>query len=265
VLVARLDPLRAIYHPWLSEVRPVRLRIGPLRAMDILTDAELGPLPTPELGELPQVPARLARCGRVIGVGSSADTAVLDATLGALRAQLPAGTAVGIGHIQALGYALRMMVRHGAEGEPVPEREWASDPTARLWWKALTLRFAVPVTLAVRRIAPRVVRAEIQSSQGLLAWAVETTAADAVAFAALAAAGRVQAGATGVAHLNAAIPASLMDSHPQRDWRWPIEAAENEPALQADLAALAGVNPRRVSLDATLESTGVVAFEVGDR
>jgi hypothetical protein len=254
VLVARRNPLRATYHPWFSST-PVT--VDPIAAMDILTDAELGPLPMPVPADLPQVPARLARCGDVVGVGATADAALLDATTGALATP---GSAVGIGETQALGSALRAMVRD-MPGTDVSAAEWAGDPEARRWWKALTVRFGVPATIDVRRLAPGVVRAVIRSSQGLLAWAVEATAADAVAFAALAATGHVQSGAAdGVRHLNAALAASLVDD---REWRWPARAAKNEPELQGDLVALAGREPERVP--AVFDAAGVVAYAVESR
>ena len=252
VLVARLNPVRATYHPWRSGAT------DPITAMDVLTDAELGPLPKPVVADLPQVPARLARCGDVIGVGATADAALLDATVGALQTS---SMVVGIGATQALGSALRLMVldRPGAE---VPAAEWIDEPAAQRWWKALTVRFGVSATIDVRRLAPGVVRAVIES-QGLLAWAVEATAADAVAFAALAATGHVQAGgANVVCHLNAAIPASLVDDERAGEWRWPVVAAKNEPALQAALAALAGRQPERAPLAAVFDAAGMVAYAV---
>lgn len=251
VLVARLDPVRAGYHPWLSGIA------DPWQVLDALVDPELGPVETPVAGALPQVPANVAVSGEVLGVGTTAEAARLDAAMAALRADLPAGTVVGIDRSHALGSALRLAVSR-LDGEPVPEREWACDPTARRWWKALTLRFAVPATVSVLRLAPGVVRAEIWADQ-LLAWAVEATAADAVAFAALAATGCVQAGGKGLAHLNGAAPVQVADEQPAwigPEWLWPAGVRDREEALQASLAALPGVRVSEVPM------RGVVAFAV---
>ncbi|MEU0883443.1 hypothetical protein ABZ345_32955 [Lentzea sp. NPDC005914] len=192
VLVARSTPLRATYHPLLTGPA------DPRQTLDALTDPELGLVDTPAFGALPQIPAKLALCGDALGIGTTADAARLDAALNALKSD-------GIDELHANGTALRRAVRP-LVGTPVPDHEWTSDPTARRWWKALTERFAVPAGLELQQLAPGAYKAEIHHGRQLLAWAVEATAADAVAFAALAATGHAQAGRDGTAHLNGAAP-----------------------------------------------------------
>lgn len=242
VLVARLDPLRATYHPWLSESRPVT-PADPLQALDMLLDPELGPVPAPETGSLPQVPANITVCGDVLGVGPTVDAARLDAAVRAV------GVPAGIDPTHALGAALRAAVRQRVSGlakTDVPEADWAGDATARRWWKALTLRFGIPAKVDVARLAEQVVYAEIRSGERLLAWAVEAEPADAVAFAALAATGIEQARQTGViveeaGHLSGAAPPPAAPSGVSwvnRDWYWPADVRGREEQLQADLLKL---------------------------
>jgi hypothetical protein len=190
VLVARVDPLHAEYHPWLSEVRP-REPSGSL--LEVLGDRELGPVATPLPGELPQLPVKLAASGDVVGFGTTEHAARLDALLRAARGLAPDGVVVGADRVHALGLALRTAVRR-LGGTAVAEQEWSADPTARRWWKAVTLRFALPAAVEVTRLGPHVVRAVVRVAGEELSWAVEADPADAVAFAALAAAGLAQAG-----------------------------------------------------------------------
>ena len=235
VLVARLDPLEATYHPWLSASRP--------RQPDLATivDPELGPVATPETGSLPQIPAKIAICEGHLGVGTTLEAARLDATVRALN--------TGIDDTHAHGIILRDTVRHQLPDFPfaeVAEAEWASDPTARRWWKALTLRFGVSASLVVTRLAEHAVHAEIRSEDRVLAWAIEALAADAVAFAALAATGVQQAREAGLAiaeepcHLNGAAPLSKAPdvSWVTRDWHWPADVRGREDLLQAALSSL---------------------------
>ncbi|HEX8868796.1 MAG TPA: hypothetical protein VF821_24260, partial [Lentzea sp.] len=144
------------------------------------------------------VPAKLALSGDSLGIGTTADDARLNAALNALKVD-------GIDLLHATGTMLRQAaLRH--TGEPVHDHEWAADPAARRWWKALTERFAVPAVVYVERLAKDAYKAEIRDSHHLLAWAVEATPAEAVALAALAATGHAQAGRDGTAHLNRAAP-----------------------------------------------------------
>jgi hypothetical protein len=235
VLVARLDPLEATYHPWLSAGRPRR------PDLDTITDHELGPVATPETGSLPQIPAKIAICEGHLGIGTTIEAARLDATVRALD--------TGLDDTHAHGIILRDTVRHQLPDFPateVPESEWASDPTARRWWKALTLRFGVSASLVVSRLAEHAVHAEIRSGEQVLAWAIEADAADAVAFAALAATGVRQAREAGLAiaeepcHLNGAAPLAKSPdvSWMTRDWHWPADVRAREDDLQAALSTL---------------------------
>ncbi|RKR91993.1 hypothetical protein BDK92_6424 [Micromonospora pisi] len=232
VLVARMDPLRASYHPWLGDAgaAPTGVRdrarrepadAGPaaalpaaalpaaavdlavaLRRLDVLCDPELGLLPPPEPADLPQVPAALAIADKVLGIGATADAARLDAGLRAAERLAGDGWVVGVDARHAAGVALRRAVhaaRNSLPGADVPESSWADSPAARRWWKALTLRFGIDARVRVRRLAPTAMHAEIIAGGTVLAWAVEATAADAVGLAALAATGVAQARAAGVA------------------------------------------------------------------
>ncbi|WBB98447.1 hypothetical protein O7543_11510 [Solwaraspora sp. WMMA2080] len=282
VLVARLDPVRATYHPWLPAARvplpgaPSDIDAVGLR-LEALSDPELGVLPPAVPGDLPQLPAMLALAGPALGVAATADAARVDATLryaetvlgiGAPRgdgdardadAEDGAGSAVrwaetaaiGVDVRHASGAALRRLVhavRSRLDTDPVPEAEWAGEPAARRWWKALTLRFAVPARVVARRLPAGAVHAEIVTDAGPLAWAVEATAADAVAMAALAATGVAQARAAGVEV--PAGPASLTGTAPtwrpadqhlapwtDDSWYWPAGVIDNEERLQAALRA----------------------------
>ncbi|KOX20425.1 hypothetical protein ADK67_29235 [Saccharothrix sp. NRRL B-16348] len=282
VLVARVDPLHAEYHPWLSAVRP---REPGGAVLEVLGDRELGPVPTPLPGELPQLPVKLAAAGDVVGFGATEHAARLDALLRAARALAPDGVVLGADRVHALGLALRTAVRP-LHGTPVAEDEWAADPTARRWWKAVTLRFALPAEVEVTRLGPRVVRAVVRAGGEELSWAVESEPADAVAFAAMAAAGRTQAetaaraaGADGKAQAGAdagaapAQPVVLCGAAPfpepdgaaapwtTRDWHWPYGLRDGEEAFQDDLRALAA-DVKPVHLGPVLEAAGVVAFAV---
>lgn len=235
VLVARLDPLEATYHPWLSASRPRQ------PDLNTIVDPELGPVATPETGSLPQLPAKIAICEGHLGIGTTLDAARLDATVRALN--------TGIDDTHAHGIILRDTVRHQLPDFPtteVPQEQWSGDPTARRWWKALTLRFGVSASLVVTRLADHAVHAEIRSGEQVLAWAIEAEAADAVAFAALAATGVRQAREAGLAiaeepcHLNGAAPLAKPPdvSWVTRDWHWPADVRAREDALQAALSTL---------------------------
>ncbi|MDX8051643.1 hypothetical protein SK571_19820 [Lentzea sp. BCCO 10_0798] len=253
VLVAHADPLTATYHPLLQGPPPP----DPWRALEALTDHELGPVDTPVFGSLPQVPANLATSGDALGIGTTADSARLDAALNALKTD----GVIGIDETHARGAALRLAARHH-RGEPADAHEWTSDPTAHRWWKALTARFGVPAVVRAERLAPGVHKAEISNGQRVLAWAVEATAADAVAFAALAATGYAQAGRAGTAHLNGAAPLKPAD-HPgwvTRQWHWPADVRDREERLQQAIAMLPGVRIRPLQLDPELRAAGLKAY-----
>lgn len=237
VLVARLDPFRATYHPWLSPARTA-LPTDPLRALEVLVDDELGPVPEPSVN-LPQVPANLAVCGTSLGIGTTADAARLDAVVREL------GEAID--QTQSHGNTLRTAARRRRlEGTILSEEDWRGDPTARRWWKALTLRFGVPAVIEVTRLAEHVVYAEVRADDQVLSWAIEALPADAVAFAALAATGVEQARQAGVDvpdgpfHLNGAAPVPELPGTDwvTRDWHWPADVRDRELALQAELMRL---------------------------
>ncbi|RDI26476.1 hypothetical protein DFR72_107117 [Lentzea flaviverrucosa] len=252
-LVAHADPLSATYHPLLQGAPPS----DPWRALEALTDHELGPVDTPVFGPLPQVPANLATSGDALGIGTTADSARLNAALNALKSD----GVIGIDETHARGAALRLAARHH-RGEPADAHEWTSDPTAHRWWKALTSRFGIPAVVRTERLAPGIHKAEISNGQRVLAWAVEATAADAVAFAALAATGYAQAGRTGTAHLNGAAPLKPAD-HPDwvtRQWHWPADVRDREERLQQAIAMLPGVRIRALRLDPELRAAGLRAY-----
>ncbi|SDI92398.1 hypothetical protein SAMN04488074_10149 [Lentzea albidocapillata subsp. violacea] len=253
VLVAHADPLTATYHPLLHGAPPS----DPWQALEALTDDELGPVDTPVFGPLPQVPANLATSGDALGIGTTADSARLNAALNALKTD----GVIGIDETHARGAALRLAARHH-RGEPADAHEWTGDPTAHRWWKALTARFGIPAVVRTERLAPGVHKAEISDGRHVLAWAVEATAADAVAFAALAATGYAQAGRTGTAHLNGAAPLKPAD-HPDwvtRQWHWLADVRDREERLQQAIAMLPGVRIRPLRLDPELRAAGLRAY-----
>ncbi|KOX21548.1 hypothetical protein ADK67_26550 [Saccharothrix sp. NRRL B-16348] len=282
VFVARMDPLRGEYHPWLSAVRPV-LPDG--RIVEVLGDAELGPVPAPETDDLPQLPVKLAMSGDAVGFGTTERSARLDAVLRAAHRLAPDTAVVGADRVHALGLALRNAAR-SLPGTPVDPDTWQTDPTARRWWKAVVLRFALPAEVAVERLGDEVVRAVVRSGGVELSWAIEASAADAVAFAAMAAAGRAQAGGTKVmadrARVGGAVagraevePVVLSGAFPveepntagvpwtERAWYWPFGLRDEEEALQGRLRRLLGVTEvKQVALGPVLQAAGLVAFAV---
>lgn len=274
VLVARLDPLRAGYHPWLGPAWAAEPPDEPadmpaaLAALAALSDAELGVMPPAEVADLPQLPAALARCGTVYGVGGNAEMARLAAATGWCAHALEAGrpdltpVAVGASRAQADGILLRRLVdrmlldrRPGAGssagGTEAEETEWACSAQARLWWKAVTLRFAVPASMRVTRLADDVFHAAVELGTRRLGWAVESTASDAAAFAALTAAGtleREQAAGQPSAVLVPACGAQPAAAPSERrtppwqngDWIWPAGIAARERHFARVLAGLLG-------------------------
>lgn len=249
VFVARLDPLHASYHPWIPAARPSAPVADPMRALAALTDPELGPVPAPSPGDLPQLPANIVRAGEVLGVGTTLDGARLDATV---RALAKPGVCAGLDRTQAVGNALRVAAHARLTGPQLSEVDWSGDATARRWWKALTLRFGVPATIRVTRLGESVVHAEIRDGGRVLAWAVEAEPADAVAFAALAAVGACQAGEPGEFWLSGAapIPAGPDVSWVTRDWHWPADVRDRESALQTGLCRLLNLAAAPIPADA---------------
>ena len=252
VFVARLDPLRASYHPWIPAARRSAPATDPIRTLAALTDPELGPVPQPLPGDLPQLPANIVRAGDVLGIGTTLDGAKLDA---AVRALTKPGVSAGLDRTHALGNALRAAAHARLAELPaltLSEVDWSGDATARRWWKALTLRFEVAATIQVTRLGDAVVHAEIRDGERVLAWAVEAEPADAVAYAALAATGALQAGEPGEFWLSGAapIPAGPDVSWVTRDWHWPADVRSRENALQAGLFELLNLTVAPVPADA---------------
>jgi hypothetical protein len=279
-LVARLDPLTAEYHPWWQTAEdepPTGGAPGPadppgpdtvMARVEALSDPETGALPVLAVDDLPQSPAGLAACdaGGTVVCGTGVDTAMarLTCAIGAaerLIAQAPGGgpVVVGADARHAEGVRLRRLlhtavaVPGAAETADVAEaaEEWGLSPGARRWYKAVTLRFGVRADLRVAQLAHGVFHAELRDGTDLLAWAMESTAADAAAFCALAAAGTLQwraAGGDPAAPVYApcgALPvpaADAADTSPLRADAWirPAGASEREDALQRELRALLG-------------------------
>ncbi|MFF5209776.1 hypothetical protein [Streptosporangium sp. NPDC000396] len=282
VLVARLDPLRAEYRPWLGGETPTGgtppsldttpTRVGDRNGLDdamdridALCDPETGVLPPLDLDDLPQVPAGLARCRggdlAVCGVGVDAAAARLAAALGAAEHAIgrDGGVAVVVGadRLHAEGSLLRRAVHRwhrDLAGKDVAESQWALDAQARSWWKAVTLRFGIPAEMRVRRLDAGVFHAELRAGEDRLGWAVEHTAADAAAICALNAAGALQwqaagAGIGGIVHgSHAAMPPratiSGQDAEPWEAgaWIWPAQLSVHEPDFQGRMLRVLGAH-----------------------
>src|SRR5690606_31889338 len=146
---------------------------------------------------------------------------------------------VGADALHARGIALREAVhRSDLPGTPVSESDWADDPAARRWWKALTLRFAVPAVVEVVRVAKGVTHARVSATGRTLAWAVEPAPGTAAAFALLAATAQAQARAAGRELTDPVVPcgAAPVWQPPQeppvpwetRHWLWPAGTRDNE-------------------------------------
>ncbi|WP_027344872.1 hypothetical protein [Hamadaea tsunoensis] len=273
-IVTRLDPLRVSHHPVLlggSVDQPATVA-DILTRLDVLTDPVLGPVPEPAAGTLPQQPAALARAGDLVGFGATTDAARLDAALRWTAYRLcPDGTfVVGVNDTHARGQALRLRALALPAAEPVADAEWASNPAARRWWKALTLRFGVPATLTVDRLAAGAVRAVVTVDGTVVAHAVEAEAADAVGFAALAATGVAQSGVdTGWPVL---LTGALSYWEPEGEvttpwsdgWSWPAGVVRHEEDLQAVLTDLVGPPPVVRGDDDLPQALAAVGFAVAE-
>ncbi|WP_176582968.1 hypothetical protein [Streptomyces marincola] len=233
--------------------------------------------------------------GRLLAGAARPDLARLEALCRAAESRLgggQAGVVVGLNPGHARGRALRRAAGHEdaaghgnaaphapAEGEgggaPVDWRPFvAEDPQAGHWWSVLVRGLGARAELGLWRVgstgAFRAVVRAVPAARAApaarapapppgagrpLGTAVEATAADAVAFAALSAAVRVQARnrAADVTHLalpsGALAPLAATGSRApweDRGWTtgWLAEVADREAALQDALAAPAG--PRLV-------------------
>ncbi|MFJ9977444.1 hypothetical protein [Streptomyces cyaneofuscatus] len=273
----------------------VRALTEALARIPVLTDRLAGVLDEPDPGALPQLPAALVLssvAGEVLVSGSArADLARLEAVCRAAELLLQKGESglegeggpvVGAGAVHARGRALR---RAGAEaGTAVQQRDtrsggtagpfggaavpWSPEPgrhpQALHWWSVLVRRLGVDADVAVSRLdaggGGAVFHAEVQvqgrtATGGVLGAAVEASADDAVAFAALSAVVEVQAAADAPHARHLVTPsgavASLARPEATAPWEdagwttaWLAESAAREPELQEGLAALTGWFPQ---------------------
>ncbi|PVC93063.1 hypothetical protein [Streptomyces sp. CS147] len=278
VLVAEREPLRGEYRNWAGPVlvdadraRPapaVRTLTEALARIPVLTDRLVGVLDAPDPGTLPQLPVALVRCevadGVLLAGSARADLARLEAVCRAAELRLgEAGEGrpvVGAGPEHARGRALRRTAV-GRDAVPV---SWGPRPgrcpQALHWWAVLVRRLGVDADVAVARLGASVFRARVRerTTGHLLGTAVEASADDAVAYAALSAAvgARAAVELPGVRHLvtpggASAVLARGADTAPWEDagWTtaWLAASAEREPELQQALtarAAPAGQAPR---------------------
>jgi hypothetical protein len=271
VLLAQARPAQADYHPWVaSPSAPGREPDAPppgnlaeaLHRITALADPRLGVLDAPRPGSLPQLPAALVSCrtpvGTVAAGAARTDLARLEAACLAAELQLTADSftpiVVGADNDHALGRALRRAaLALPADGPEPSGTSWHDHPQARHWWTTLTR--CRPAYLMLRQFgSENAYLAIVRTSDGrLLARSVESTPADAVATAALAALTRVMAddhglttahhaamtGATAPLAASGVSPAAWEDE----GWtgRWLAGLAAREPALRTALHRLTGL------------------------
>ncbi|GGZ50674.1 hypothetical protein GCM10010387_51190 [Streptomyces inusitatus] len=293
-LVAGERPLRGEYRTWLGPDLVDADRALPgavprtladaLARIPVLGDGELGVLDAPSPGALPQLPVALVRCatpeGGLLSGAARADLARLDAVCRAAELRLGGAgldLVVGAGPGHARGRALRRAAGHrdaagrtpveapaGPPGRPVAWRPRGTvHPQARHWWSVLVRRLGVDAEAEVSRIAvdPGAFRAVVRGRTvaggppRVLGTAVEATADDAVAYAALSAAVRIQseANAPDLRFLTLPSGASAMlgaasERAPWEDAGWTTawlgETAGREGYLQDALAGATGRSPR---------------------
>ncbi|MFJ6378605.1 hypothetical protein ACIQI7_01170 [Kitasatospora sp. NPDC092039] len=290
VLVAEARPLRAEHRPWAAG--PGRAAEPPedldtaLRRIAALGDPRLGVLDAPSPDDLPQLPAALVTCrtpdGALAAGAARTDLARLAAAVRAAELQvaaadpgaagrrvgdavdaavdaadgftvgIAAGVAVGAGPGHALGRALRRAAlavpAAPGDGGPPSGAPWREHPQAGHWTAALARRLGRDAALTVRRLAGSAYLATVEGSR-----AVEATAADAVAVAALDALTRRTArdlGLSAVHHTSFSGAAAPLAAAGQQlvDWvdegwtsRWLAGLADREPDLQAALLGLTGL------------------------
>lgn len=265
VFVARMDPLRAEYRPWLGQAPAVQPADEPQFLDDALTryealcDPELGSLIEHHQAELVQTPAALAACrfGTLVaaGTGATADAARVAAGVNAVQqlARRSYGDTVFAGATEqdAIGRALRHVWSLQAPTvASLDEAAWAGHPAARRWFKALTLRCGVAVDVVCEVLAPGVHRCTVRSTRGLpLATAVEARAGDAAAFALLDAVGRFQWCAEGgdrnveVLAPCGSSPSNVRDASTpvawaDEAWTWPASVSDLELAFAKRLGKI---------------------------
>ncbi|WP_354644092.1 hypothetical protein [Kitasatospora camelliae] len=229
--------------------------------------------------------------GTLLAVGLRADLARLDAACRAAELRLGSGESaaavwVGVDAAHAWGRALRGAVLAGSAGAGSPlggeggvdgrvTAGWmagravprapegrdlpaeAGGPQAGHWWGVLTERLGVAAWVEVGRPfvgEEEVFLAVVRVGAGrVLGWAVEATAGDAVAFAALTAVGRVQADAAGVtpvvvnapsgASARIAVAGVRLAGWEHEGWTtaWLAGVAEREPEFRVALLRATGV------------------------
>ncbi|WP_405505416.1 hypothetical protein OG323_00255 [Streptomyces cyaneofuscatus] len=194
-----------------------------------------------------------------------------------------AGPVVGAGAVHARGRALRRAgagtgaavrqqgARSGDTAGPFSGAApvlWSPEPgrhpQALHWWSVLVRRLGVDADVAVSRLdaggGGPVFHAQVRAlgrtaAGSVLGTAVEASADDAVAFAALSAVVRVQAAADAPHARHLVTPsgavASLARPEATAPWEdagwttaWLVESAAREPGLQEALAALTGWSPQ---------------------
>ncbi|MDH6108826.1 hypothetical protein P3T36_002254 [Kitasatospora sp. MAP12-15] len=233
---------------------------------------KVGVLAAPQPGELPHPPAALVCCpvagGTLFAGATQVDLARLDAVCRAAELRLGAGdpgVVVGADPGHAWGRALRRaaepVLPSCSAGTELPEEHWAQHPQARHWWSAVTARLGVRARLNVYPLTPdgsafhAVVRRcpAPGAPDWVLGRAVEATAGDAAAFAALA----TTVHALAVTHQlrdrqeswpsAAAAPIAVADVE-LAGWEDEVGTAEwlgalagREPALQSALRQLTGL------------------------
>ncbi|WFB05869.1 hypothetical protein LRS74_01630 [Streptomyces sp. LX-29] len=281
VLVATARPSRAEYRTWLGPQRldtdrqvtlaPADTLATALNRVDALSDPHVGAFPEPLPGTWPQLPVPLAACdlpdGTLVAGAPRLDLARLDAFCRV--AELGSGAAclaVGADPGHAWGRALRRAAeRAGAPlfgDDPLPAADWSGHPQARHWWTTLTRRLGVRARLEVVRAVgdEEVYRAMVVCQEGagraggpMRGWAVEATAGDAAAFAALSAVTTVVATDTGtgvgqVRGPDGATASLAAAGAPVAAWEdsgwtagWLAELAGREAALQSALRRLTGL------------------------
>lgn len=204
VLVARMDPLRAAYHPWLAVPpcveRPVVWLQDASVRLGALTDPELGPAQDHDRDLIQQVPAAIhaLRHGAQVVAGVAPTGELARVTAGTALVEDIAGERLerpivaGADDVDAAGRALRRAWDDLPAAGQLPEETWAAHPAARRWWKALALHFAASPQLRVELLTDGVYRASASAPGFESVTAVEATAGDAAAMAALGLVGRIQ-------------------------------------------------------------------------
>ncbi|MBT2377668.1 hypothetical protein J7E90_09950 [Streptomyces sp. ISL-111] len=258
------------------------------RLAGVLDEPDPGALP-----QLPAASVRSSVGGEVLVSGSArADLARLEAVCEAAELLLgkgesglegEGGPVVGAGAVHARGRALRRAgsarqqgARSGGTAAPfsglggrTASVPWSPEPgrhpQALHWWSVLVRRLGVDADVAVSHLRTgrggAVFHAHVRGrttaggASGVLGTAVEASADEAVAFAALSAVVRVQAAADApdARHLVTPSGASASLARPEATapWEdagwttaWLAESAAREPGLQEALTALTGWYPQ---------------------